>query len=134
MYVVRGQSILGYNIGVDRLVGETTLVGTPVILESCLIMNRVLGVQEVASRETLLVATVATVRLTSYKSIKGRIFGDERRHGALGNSRITPAKISGLELARESGKRARVLPNRRRLGGISYSLLIGVWACIDRRG
>lgn len=132
--VVHGQPVLVDHVRVDRVVGDAALVGVPVVLEGRLVVDGVLGVQEVAPGEALLVAGGGSaggedegVGVGSRRDV-GVGFVKQAAGDLVVQGAALLAAAAGLDLAWPAGDRARRCADGRRRRGEADGRAIGIVA------
>lgn len=112
MRVVHGEAVLVYDIGVDGAVGDATLVRVPRILVGGLVVDGVLGVEQVTAGQALLVARCAVIGGRGNRGAAG-LYIDGQNAAACVDLRLLRlvTAFAGaslrLEVARPAGQRTR---------------------------
>lgn len=114
--VVHGQAVLVDQVGVDGVVGDATLVRVPRVLVGGLVVDGVLGVQEITAGKTLLV-TLALVACT-VSIARSRVDDGQTAAASVDLERLNLAialvgTTARLEIARPAGQRTRRRADRR---------------------
>lgn len=122
--VVHGQAVLVDEVGVDGVVGDATLVSVPRVLVGGLVVDGVLGVQQITAGKTLLitlamVACAVSIARCRVDDVDGRTAAARVDLEGLNLAIALVGATTRLEIARPAGQRTRRRPDGRWGRGIA---------------